>query len=279
MRPLHKPILRQSSLAYPVRDVLAGALGAYCSMCEVPLLDSAWAWHKQRETVVNGKLLPHEWPSMILLCSSCRNNATNADRGFTDRILWPDERLTFHLHDQSPFVYTLQNVDRLIIDEQGQPADKREVVKCVIVYAATTESRATIDYFALNTSYYDRKDNIFRIPRADYLSLKDRRVNLRTETWETAVMIAEQLRDTTNQIQRRVITAQARDLIHYCGFWSVWATVLWTTLKDSSLLEKLLLPPEDKSSNENLLDSTTKKESTGAYFYPGTRRDWLPITN
>jgi hypothetical protein len=248
------------------------ALGSYCSTCERRLTDDSRAWHAQRRNFVASPAPPADWPELLVLCLNCAE-AAKAASAQTDALLLPDRDRTFSVNGISPFVYVLESVQLVFLDERGAPDGPPETAERALVKATNTAAQATIDYFALNTPYYDPATSTFRIPRADKFAMVDRRVDLRTEAWTTAKTFGEELRDDPEPSLRRALSTQIRQMIQGSGFWSTWATVLWQTLPEPAPITRMLLPPRPPT----VPGTTAAAQSlTGeAGRFPGTRSDWL----
>jgi hypothetical protein len=269
MRPIQKPPPPAEIWRYPASDLLLDAIGSYCSTCERRLVDWAWPWDAQRRVGLTGKTSVDVWPGLLLLCGNCRDAAA-APPPTPGPLLLPDRDLTFMVSGDSPFVYGLQPVQRIFLDEDGVPEGAPETIDGVIVEGTTSVARETIDYFALNTPYYDATTNTLRIPTLDYESLRDRRIDARTEAWNDALRAARDLRAVDAPATRQALVALIRHTIEGAGCWSTWATVLWSELQDRSLLATMLMPPEPAG-------LTAGQESFGgtARRFASTRSDWL----
>ena len=243
MRPVQKPPPPYDVSKYPASDLLLDAIGSYCSTCERRLVDWAWPWDAQRQSGFTGRTSLDAWPSLLILCGNCRDAAA-APPLTPGPLLLPDRDLTFTLSEASPFVYALQPIQRVFLDKGGAPEGPAETIEGVIVEGTTPAARATVDFFALNTAYYDATQHTLRIPRVDYESLTDRRIDARTEVWNDARTAATQLRTVRHPATRAALTTILRHTIEGSGCWSTWATVLWRDLQDRQLLAALLMPPE-----------------------------------
>lgn len=231
--------------------------------------DSCWVWQSQRRAFVVRSAQPSEWPNLLLLCRNCQAAASMAPAPALPLAL-PHRDRTFAVNGPSLFVYALQSVQRVFLKEDGSPAGAAETVERVIVEATTPAAQETIDYFALNTRYYDRSANTLRIPRIDYDSLVDRRLDLRTEAWEEAATHGAALKQAEDPAQRRVFLVAIRQMMAGRGFWSTWVTVLWRELADRSTVATLALPPRVSG-----LATATQPLAGAAQDFPGTRGDWL----
>jgi hypothetical protein len=290
MRPIEKLAIPKTEFSSPIDGVLMNHLGTHCSICERPMPDQAWVWNQDTGKTIKGKSNQADWPHLLLLCHNCHDSQKTAPQELRPHLLLPDKDLTFRLDDKAELVYTLQPVSLVYLDDQGNPETAPNNVELVIVRACSPAAQATIDYFGLNTHYYNQNDNSFRIPKKDYLSMVDRRVDLRTEAWHNAQQYADYLKETDTELLINAFLQQARIIIQSGGFWSTWATVMWQSFHDKTLLEKLLLPrvEEEKPKKVNRLKATpmaavTTSDSDKAKAsiptrnntMPGTSRKWL----
>jgi hypothetical protein len=249
---------------------LLQALGSYCSICERRMPDECWAWEGVRRALVTGRAAPDTWFDLLLLCHNCQAAAATAPTP-SGALALPHRDRTFSLGAASPFTYTLQPVRRVFLKEDGSPEGSAETIERVLVQATTPTAQATIDYFALNTRYFDSVDKILRIPRIDHESLVDRRLDLRTEAWLAAAKHGPTLRRAASSPSRHAFLVVIQEMIATRGFWSTWITVLWRELADRSTVATLALPPRVGG-----LTAATPALAGAAQDFPGTRGDWLP---
>jgi hypothetical protein len=285
MRPVSKPRLPDFVFGLSAEVLLFHALGEYCSLCERPLPAESWCWHKRlgtegdvarveganSETIVPSeprRMDRSDWHNVLMLDWNCYLAQRDRKADVPLSLLLPDESsVCFRVDRDSPLTYRLEAVTLIITGPEGQVLDKRER-ESVIVEGHTEAARETINYFALNTRYFDAARREFRIPEADALSLADRRVNQRTRVWHMATRLAETLAEFRSREGPEIdlLIENARLAIAAAGFWSTWATVFWRKLNpDRPLLRRLLLPRDQ--------DWTV---GPGPHnLFPGTREDWL----
>lgn len=239
--------------------------------------DRVWAWNAQSRAFARLRATESEWDQLLLLCHNCQDSALASEAaGKGNVLLLPDRDRTFAIEDRSPFSYDLQPVERILLDDEGAPIGSPETVEMALVQGTTPAAQATIDYFTLNTPYYDPAGNVMRIPHSDYLSLVDRRVDLRTEAWQRAAVEAEKLKQADDPHLQKALRVVIAQMIEGRGFWSTWATVLWRKLGDRATLAELLMPPVRISTMAKQMTATTTATATGrAGQYPATRSDWL----
>jgi hypothetical protein len=272
MRPVQKPAPPTRLGSESVHDLLMDALGSYCCTCERRLTDDSRAWHAQRRVLVASPAPADDWSELLVLCHNC-SAASQAATAPTGSLLLPDRDRTFSVNSTSPFVYALEPVNLVYLDDDGAPDGPLETAERALVKATTPAAQATIDYFALNTHYYDPATSTFRIPRADQLAMVDQRVDLRTEAWTTAKTFGEELRDDPEPSLRRALSTQIRQTIQGGGFWSTWATALWQRVPEPTLIARMLLPPRPPTA---LTATTGTPPLAGeAGRFPGTRSDWI----
>jgi hypothetical protein len=182
----------------------------------------------------------------------------------------PDVDLTFRVGDDSPFTYQLESVRNIALDEFGSPLDAGETVDKALVSAKTPSAQATLDYFALNTRYYAPSDRSLRMPVADRQRVADARLDARTRAWQTATEIARDLREADDPALRRALVLSSHSIVVGAGFWSTWATVLWTVVGDRDVLRDVLSPAPRPG-------ALSTEAAVGGQLgrIPGTRSGWL----
>jgi hypothetical protein len=243
MRPITKPSLPDHAFGSPVSALLMQCFGEYCSVSEQPIPSANYAWSKGNRAEVTGRIARSEWHDVLLLSE----NSFIAQIGKTAaQLLFPDDPqpLTFNLDGPTPFIYELQGVTFVIVDEANR--EKRSTGKAVIVKGKTEAAIATIDYFDLNTQFFNAADNVFRVPLDVYLSGFDRRVTQRTQAWQiaadygTAILNHRMVLPDEEQLGPQI--AQGQRLVAATGYWSTWASCLHAMGVDMTILRRLLLP-------------------------------------
>lgn len=243
MRPITKPSLPDHAFGSPVDALLMQCFGEYCSVSEQPIPSANHAWSKRYRNEVTGRIARSEWSDVLLLSE----NSFIAQIGKTaTRLLFPDDpsTLTFNLDGPTPFIYELQRVTFVIVDESNR--EERSKGEAVIVKGKNEAARATIDYFDLNTQFFNAADNLFRIPLDVHLSGFDRRVTQRTEAWHIARGFGAGILDHRAVLPDEEFLgpqiAQAQRLVAATGYWSTWAACLHEMGVNMTILRRLLLP-------------------------------------
>jgi hypothetical protein len=280
MRPVARPAWSASWAQHPLIDSLYDQLGRFCAACERPLTAGAFLWQPSTGSLIGGRGRPGTWSDVLALCGECAAAAQGKPADAS--LLLPDRQLTFRLDASSPFRY-----ERRTISVGG------ETVEAVIVVGTTDAARATIRHFALNTASYDDATDNLKLQDAtsadeswpvtvDHLTLDaqvsldypDPRVYLRTRAWDHVTAYLPLLGHDDLAV-RTAIEGQIRQMIYHSGFWSVWATVLWTAFQDVDQLTRLLLPPRRPTATGTLAATVGATGGTARDF-PNTRADWLP---
>jgi hypothetical protein len=112
MRPLLVPLKAAEAFEYerPGQDVvplLLDRLGSYCSICERPLLEQAFAWDSETGTTVSALSPLALSTRLLVLCRTCE--AVQAPRDdSTGRLMLPFEGPTFTLGTDRLFDYNWQ---------------------------------------------------------------------------------------------------------------------------------------------------------------------------
>jgi hypothetical protein len=243
MRPITKPTLPDHAFGSPVSALLMQCFGEYCSVSEQPIPSANYAWSKAYRAEVTGRIARSGWNDVLLLSE----NSFIAQLGKTAaQLLFPDDpqQLTFNLAGPTPFVYELQTVTFVTVDKANR--EERRKGEAVIVKGQTDVATATIDYFDLNTQFFNAADNVFRIPLDVYLSGFDRRVMQRTEAWRIAAEYGAAILDhrivLPDEEQLGPQIAQGQRLVAATGYWSTWAACLHGMGVGMTILRRLLLP-------------------------------------
>lgn len=263
MRPLRRPAWNDEFGEFHLGGVATWAFGLYCAICERPLMSSVNTWQASTGRLIGGRAREETWDSILPLCDLCA--AMVGDRPPPGGLLLPDRDVTFRLDGASPFTY-----ERRVAVAHGPSG---EAVDAVVVVGTTEEARRTIRYFNLNTSYYDEETGRFTLPTRGLAHLADSRLEFRTNAWKLAAQVTPLIRDEDPTVHA-VGVRQAHLCIDGLGFWSVWATVLWSELGSPSTVVDILAPDRG---------AAALAEAPGAIRavvprrgLPGTRMDWLP---
>jgi hypothetical protein len=254
-RPLEEP-LRVASRGAPrtfearVSTALQDTIGYYCSFCEMPAYSGKLIASKQRK--LSGTPPLDRWEDLLLTCDFCRMHRLGDAIRLSD-YLWPDVDATFTLDSGSPFVHTLHQATRLVVDLENGDASPGGALTMPVVEVneespEAERARRTLELFQLNSPYYHRSSRTLIVDSAAGIA-DDRRLALRAEVWTLAERYAGKLRARMrgdsrplldNMIQTVAAIAQAT------GFWSVWMTVLWAELQDPEILRRVLLDVDDR---------------------------------
>lgn len=253
MRPFAKPDWSPEWDDLHAADLVRDANGRFCSICERPLPQVAFAWQAEEGVLLEGSACAADWPHLLVLCHNCAGATTIWLAAPVGRMALPHRELTFALGAPSPFSYG-------IVEEEGEglglDAERRGAR--VHVQANTPLAAQTVTAFALNTPVRGLHPDAPSEPVADQATIDfwDPRVELRTAAWRQAEAAAARLREVPPEM-REVDLDQLQVLIEYTGFWSVWATVLGQWLEDPALVGAVL--------------------SSEAGAFPGTRDEalWL----
>lgn len=269
MRPLKRITLPRDQLhGRPASGLLMNVFGPYCAFSEEPLFDVAFIWDKKNNAEYPFQQEPEaDWDSLLLLAPATYAAWARHHDVPRSQLIMPDEEITFSLAD-SPFTYSLEEIDIVYLDENGNAdaSPKRDYL--VIVRGANERALATIDTFSLNTDYFHSDTNELRIPRDEYLSRVDARLHNRTEAWSRAVRAAELMADHKNDVP--LLAQQVRMAAATTGFWSVWATVLWQRFSDRDLLSMVLASQRQESLTDRDIVGTGPHND-----FPGTSPRWL----
>jgi hypothetical protein len=259
MRPLSRPPWAARWAGRSASEVARYGLGFYCAACELRLAQDAVAWDASRRIVLRRGAAIGDWPQLLPLCRRCAAAAMRSGKTPIEQLLLPDRHLTFTLAGTSPFTYTRD-------DRTGH----------VTVVPAPGPAATTVDYFALNGLFATEPlPTAPRTPQTeeqaaiiDYL---DPRPGLRDSVWEQADYLATRLEETSGR-EREELAGRVHLVATNSGFWSVWATVLWTKLHDRDVLETVLQPPSPRPTSTAAAAAVT----TTSNAFTATRPDWLP---
>ena len=242
MRPIVKPKLIDALFAIPPSDLLLQSFGEYCSVSEQPLPSRHFVWHKQLAVEVLSPVPPSQWHDLLLLSE----NSYLAQLGRQPQtLLYPDDiqNMTFTLDGRSPLRYQLQQATVIVLDEQGTTLSNTDPY-LVIVSGENEAANATIDYFALNTQFYDSANSTFIIPQRALRLGFDRRVAQRTHAWKIAAGFADAWQNVSkNRDEQRMLVQQARRLAAATGYWSTWASALLEYQIPTPTIREILLSP------------------------------------
>ncbi|MBA2116091.1 hypothetical protein HOV93_32800 [Planctomycetes bacterium FF15] len=194
---------------------------------------------------VSGTVSPSYWDDLLLLSE----NSYLAQLGKRQQEMqFPDDiqKLSYTLDHRSPLHYQLQRVTVIVVDEQGTQLSSDDPL-LVIVSGRTDAANTTIDYFSLNTQFYDASNTTFTIPLQAVRTGFDRRVSQRTHVWKIAVEFAEQWiksqDDRKNQDDQQILLQQVRRLAAATGYWSTWAAAMMENQVPTTIISDILLSP------------------------------------
>lgn len=273
MRPLTRTTVPTERLeSRPAYALLMSVFGPYCSISEEPLYDIAHVWDKAANSEFPPNRAPGEnWNNLLLLSpTTCEAWRRHHDQPSSELTI-PDEEVSFHFAD-SPLIYSLEDVNIVLTDENDEKVQTSGTEKLVIVTGTTKEARATIETFSLNTEYFNRETNEFRLPFTEYLCRQDVVVRSRTHAWRRATATADAIAPLS-KTECRSLIAQLQMSAAATGHWSVWVTVLWNRLKDLGFLSAVLGGRSDVGSDADLIGFGPHNE------FPGTASGWqLPTS-
>ena len=218
MRPLLPGSIGRSVGSSP--DALAATRGAYCSICERPLISTGWVWSTDSgETYSPTGGDPPPLEAALLLCANCERDQATGKPIEPESLALPIRDATFTLDGSSPFVYEPVRLNLNLIDDEGQ-IDVEEA-NLVVVRATTERAQLTARLFGIDFGSGDRDELTLR--REEWLSWDDPRARLRTEAWNSAHDVGHRLTERQVSVVELLGT---RKLVSVVGFVSVWATVL-----------------------------------------------------
>lgn len=256
VRPL-KPDIAGPTDRAPV-ETLTAARGAYCAICERPLISTGFVWSAALGQTVSAQRRGAADRS-LLLCVNCEHDQAAHEPVDPDTLALPLDDTTFALDDSSQIVY--EEVDRTLdfIDEAGK--GDVESARLVVVRATTERAHRTAELFGLDFGSAD--ETPISVLRTEWLSWDDPRARLRTDAWNAAHTIGHRLTEETIIV---LDLLAARNLISRLGFASVWATVLRNYL-DIETIGQLLGAFDVPGSDELPALAATSRDP-----FPGT--DW-----
>ena len=239
MRPLVQPEWDPSWEGASLADAVRDAYGRYCSTCERPLPQVAFAWDAREGVLVDGAASEAAWQDLLVLCHNCAGASTVWLAAPGDRLVLPHRNLTFALEDSAHIAYG--PVSTAWLSGEQSPGEAQAQPSPIHALAQSARGMETIVRFALNWPVRGLHPDAPQRPIADpaTISFWDPRVDLRTAAWHRAVSAAALLREAPPEI-RDALVEQLRVQVEYTGFWSVWATVLSRELADSELRAPLI---------------------------------------
>ena len=283
MRPLalkvpSEDILRSGNPA----AILMGQVGPCCMVSERPLSDAAVVWHPRVGVLhhLEGPAAPDEWQGLYLLDPVTARVVLERGAPAPASLLHPGSDETFGL-EGSPFSYALEKIAVSYLDDEGSPEGEPQEEEHVIVRGNDTAALDTIRFFALNSIYFDEETGGLRMPRSDYLSMKDHRLHHRTRTWHKVSRAVGLLAAAETVADRALLMQGLRLLASSSGHWSLWATQLWSRFKDSDLVAAALGPGSDTAKLMELA-SVADSDALGHgphNAFPGTRDSWPGVAS
>jgi hypothetical protein len=274
MRPLTRPTLIESRQSDPAWALLLSAFGPYCAISEEPIYDVGFIWDKaQNSEHPFQQPVEDRWNNLLLLAPATFKAWQRHHAPEMGEVLLPDRDMTFSILNPA-FVYSLEEVNVMIVDRNGEPVkDRREPAllqsgarQMTIVRGRDSAAQATIDMFSLNGDFFDAHENVLRIREPEYLSRADARLENRTAAWQRAAHAAALIADVS-ATNRTSILGVARSIAATTGFWSVWATILWQRFQDTGLLASVL-DPVGLQNGEEFVGAGPHND------FPGTSRGW-----
>ncbi|MEO1030971.1 MAG: hypothetical protein AAFX55_06185 [Bacteroidota bacterium] len=297
MRPLKRSKLLNDAFSFNVHDLLMDHHGTYCSISEEPLPDHSIVINAMTGEEVKGKIRSKDWPELLLISAATAQAIKGKDPKLLREMVLPHRHDSFSVDDDSPFIYELKMVAVSKLDDEGHSVDGPQPQAKVIVSATTPEAQATIDFFELNTKYYDAEKNHLEYKLSEYNARHDHRVEHRTAAWMKATHAIETyLKAKRMGMDLKHLIPFLRNFVDTTGYWSCWATVIWKLTNSSALLKQIMKQPASSPASKRrakldknaLLDSASKKrlklkhEFIGSgphHIFPGTKDTWLPKKN
>lgn len=279
MRPLNSIQPSKSQFKHPIDALLLMNMGECCSMCERPLLADSLVWDRKEQELISGKIEHSDWNNMLLLCHNCGQEIEKngkQDMGM-DKLLYPDRHLSFSLSENSPFRYSLEEIESIIVNDKKQIVGNSVLKKVVLIRGNSDEANQTIDKFQLNSHYYNPEKNILITPEDEDNQNLDRRLDLRTQAWHRAENFLELFEKADNTILKDALTTNLRNTISHSGFWSVWVTLFWQKFQDKQMMRELFAQNvESKSSRTILKSDPSKQVGQGPHnHFQGLNDIWL----
>jgi hypothetical protein len=282
LRPLAKPPLPAAAIAlHAPHGLLMNAHGHFCAFCERPLLAEAWVWDAATGQIVEEKPdAALQWEYLYLLCHNCYAAQARLPLADLSALLLPDDPTAFRpLSAESQLRYSLERLTRVFTDEAGNETGAPETIEQVVVVGNTAAARATIAHFSLNTAYYRSEEKMLVIPRQDYLSHADRRMEQRTLAWRRAEQVARVHAKAGRAEIADAVIEQLRLLVGAMGYWSSCLTAALGVIEDRALLRRVFQAPATEAMpHENLAIAGMAVEEAVAFrgcgphhTFPGTR--------
>jgi len=278
MRPLTSIKPDTTAFDHPVDALLMMSMGECCAMCERPLIAESLVWDRDNAQLVQGKTDSDHWDAMLLLCHNCGQEAQNSKKQNISReaLVYPDRQITFGLKKESLFQYVLEEVEQVTFDENNQAIGETVSKKVVLIKGMSESAQRTIDFFKLNSHYYDQKKNTLLVPMHEDHHQLDRRLDLRTQAWQRADSFVQLFKQTENKEFRAALTTNLRNSISHSGFWSIGVTVFWQAFQDKELMRTLFAQEEKPVVQDRLLKAKVINLGQGPHHhFPGTNDGWL----
>ncbi|MEM9544894.1 MAG: hypothetical protein AAGA77_02930 [Bacteroidota bacterium] len=296
MRPFRRTKLLNHAFSFTAHELLMDHHGTYCSISEEPLPDHALVINSLTGQQVKGKISSKDWPKLLLISAATAQAMNGKDPKLLKKMVLPHQHDSFSVDDDSPFIYELKMVAVSKLDDDGNIVDGPQAQAKVIVSATTPEAQATIDFFELNTKYYDAEKNHLEYILTEYNARYDHRVEHRTVAWKRATHAIETyLKAKKMGMDTTHLVPVLRNFVDSTGYWSCWATVIWKLTNSKQLLEQIMQQPAESPAvirraeleKNALLESNSKNSSkmihefigSGPHhIFPGTQNTWLPKT-
>jgi len=278
MRPLICPQLPQHLRGrYPAASLLMSAFGHFCSFCERPLLDEAWVWNARTGYCLEQNSFDTEdWSHLYLLDYNCHLAHQEKSELAPQALLLPTAAGVFSPRFEQALSYSMRPLTRVLLDDRQLPVG-RELVPSVVITGHTAAARATIDYFQLNTRYYDESGQKLRVPLQDHLALADRRLEQRTQAWIDSAEFAVRVLRAFSFSMGPVVIEQFRLVAGLTGFWSSSATAAATVLHSQRILRRIFFEATEPAGSDILIAGLKPAEAAdfhgngGYHTFPGSR--------
>jgi len=282
MRPLMHPSLKLAQKGKRAMTAIAlQAFGPFCAISERGLPAAFVLWNAQKHQSIDvASVVDKQWPECILIDQTTFNIIEH--KTLPDNLLLPHKDLTFTL-ENSPLQYELTSVELVLLNEEHPDLTETQQQDLVIVSGNTKQAKQSIDFFALNGEGFNAENNRLTINQLDYLSMTDHRIFERTEVWQRASQIINNIKAAGDNAElRQLVADQAKLIVSNSGYWSVWATLLWQAFENKDFLARILTQSPDESAilkeayTDLQEDLITELPGHGPHNgFPGTRPEWL----
>lgn len=259
MRPLSRPSLPSNESGFYHEGWIIQEFGDFCMISE-DRLSHSYLWDRKTGHPLSVIKNEEEWDHALLLCQECYRYAMkNSQHTDLTSLLYPDQTVaSFDLENKTGIFYTLEDIQWTVYKE-NHDIHLSQLRPMVIAQAADPQAEASIQFFQLNSPYYNAAQKCLNIPHDAYLMRQEQRIEIRTQAWMNAKLQAQRWREEQDSFPRSALKTQIQLMASYQGCWSIWMTVFWQEFQDPALLAELFFP-----------DKTKPPHSYG-HAFPGTR--------